>query len=127
MKEFIIKIWQKCFGKKTVQVTNIVEKEPVVSSAVETKQVQAAPLLQKLEKYLFKNYDFRFNVLTEQVEYACKGSEKYVLADQRTMNTFCIDARNQGINCWATPGTSSAVAAEPGARVCTSPRVTRRK
>ena len=100
MKEFILKIWKKCFGEKAVQVTNIIEKEPMDSSAVETKQTQTTSLLQKLEKYLYKNYDFRFNVLTEQVEYACKGSKKYVLADQRTMNTFCIDARNQGINCW---------------------------
>ena len=34
------------------------------------------------------------------MEYACKGSKQFLLADQRTMNTFCIDARNQGINCW---------------------------
>ena len=100
MKEFILKIWKKCFGEKAVQVTNIIEKEPMDSSAVETKQTQTTPLLQKLEKYLYKNYDFRFNVLTEQVEYACKGSKQFLLADQRTMNTFCIDARNQGINCW---------------------------
>ena len=57
MKEFILKIWKKCFGEKAVQVTNIVEKEPMDSSAVETKQTQTAPLLQKLEKYLLRNYD----------------------------------------------------------------------
>ena len=84
MKEFILKIWKKCFGEKAVQVTNIIEKEPMDSSAVETKQTQTTPLLQKLEKYLYKNYDFRFNVLTEQVEYACKGSKQFLLADQRT-------------------------------------------
>ena len=100
MKEFILKIWKKCFGKKAVQVTNIAENVTTHLPMANTKQEQASTLLQKLEKYLFRNYDFRFNVLTEQVEYARKGNKEYALVDQRTMNTFCIDARNQGINCW---------------------------
>ena len=100
MKEFILKIWKKCFGKKTVQATNIEEKGTTHVPTVNAKQEQASTLLQKLENYLFRNYDFRFNVLTEQVEYARKGDKEYGLVDQRTMNTFCMDARNEGINCW---------------------------
>lgn len=57
-------------------------------------------MLQKLEDYLFETYNFRFNVLTEQTEYAPKGSAEYQQADQRVMNTLCIEARTQGINCW---------------------------
>lgn len=57
-------------------------------------------MLQKLEDYLFETYNFCFNVLTEQTEYAPKGSAEYQLADQRVMNTLCIEARTQGINCW---------------------------
>ena len=57
-------------------------------------------LLDKLEAYLFTSYDFRFNVLTEQTEYRRKGREAFRQVEQRVLNTLCIDARSQGINCW---------------------------
>ena len=57
-------------------------------------------LLDKLEAYLFASYDFRFNVLTEQTEYRRKGGEAFRQVEQRILNTLCIDARSQGINCW---------------------------
>ena len=57
-------------------------------------------LLDKLEAYLFTSYDFRFNVLTEQTEYRRKGGEAFRQVEQRVLNTLCIDARSQGINCW---------------------------
>jgi predicted P-loop ATPase len=57
-------------------------------------------LLESLETYLFSHYDFRFNVLTEQTEYSPKNQADFNLVDQRTLNTLCIEARDQGINCW---------------------------
>ena len=57
-------------------------------------------LLDDLEAYLFACYDFRFNVLTEQTEYRPKGGETYAHVDQRVLNTLCMEARKQGINCW---------------------------
>ena len=57
-------------------------------------------LLESLETYLFSHYDFRFNVLTEQTEYSPKNQTDFNLVDQRTLNTLCIEARDQGINCW---------------------------
>ena len=57
-------------------------------------------LLESLENYLFSHYDFRFNVLTEQTEYSLKNQADFNLVDQRTLNTLCIEARNQSINCW---------------------------
>ena len=53
-----------------------------------------------MEIYLFKVYDFRFNVLTEQTEYRKKGESVFHLVDQRVLNTLCMKVRKQGINCW---------------------------
>ena len=89
MKEIIIKIWKKWFGQRAGQVKNTSKKE-----------IHPSNMLQRLETYLSDKYDFRFNVLTEQTEYAPKTETSYQMIDQRTLNTFCIDARSHGINCW---------------------------
>ena len=93
MIEKMKEIWRKWFGKEhdktTGKVTNSTEKKE-----------KANHMLQNLEAYLFKLYDFRFNLLTEQTEYTRKGENLYQQVDQRTLNTFCIDARTQGIPCW---------------------------
>ena len=89
MKEIIIKIWEKWFGQRAGQVKNTSKKE-----------IHPSTMLQRLETYLSDKYDFRFNVLTEQTEYAPKTETSYQMIDQRTLNTFCIDARSHGINCW---------------------------
>lgn len=89
MKEIIIKIWKKWFGQRAGQVKNTSKKE-----------IHHSTMLQRLETYLSDKYDFRFNVLTEQTEYAPKTETSYQMIDQRTLNTFCIDARSHGINCW---------------------------
>ena len=97
MKDMIVKLWKKWFGKiETESVQNNSVETPVV---VEKKKVKKS-LLTTLESYLFAHYDFRFNLLTEQPEYALKGQKQYQMVDQRVLNTLCIDARNQSINCW---------------------------
>ena len=96
MLEKMIVFLKKCFGK-SADVS--VKDEWVETPVVEKKNVKKS-LLAKLESYLFTHYDFRFNVLTEQAEYAPVGQDTYQLVDQRVLNTLCIDARNQGINCW---------------------------
>ena len=73
----------------------------VITTAVKAKQTpQKSSLLEDLETYLFSNYNFRFNVLTEQTEYSLKNEEVFHLVDQRALNTFCMEARKKGINCW---------------------------
>lgn len=90
----LLKEW---FGKRSV--------EPVKNESVETPEKKEVKnkklsLLDTLEEHLFGIYDFRFNLLTEQAEYAPKGNTHYQLADQRALNTLCIEARAAGINCW---------------------------
>ena len=90
------------FLKKWLAVKDVVKANQDVSETLAKTAVkkQRCSLLKDLETYLFARYDFRFNVLTEQPEYVLKGHKQYQLVDQRVLNTLCIDARNQGINCW---------------------------
>ena len=101
MKEMILKFWKRWFGKETAgQVMNPVCHETKAAVPKAEKPSAPLPMLERLEAHLFDRYDFRFNVLTEQAEYAPKGNDHYQLADQRTLNTLCIEARAAGINCW---------------------------
>ena len=103
MMKRLIEIWKKWFGKSSECVSRIPD------SFQEGKAGKCkSSLLDDLEAYLFARYDFRFNVLTEQTEYAPKGSAEYQQPDQRVMNTLCIEARTQGIRhlCLASITTS---------------------
>ena len=92
-----MKILKKWFGKRNVEVSEKQTIETPMKAEVKTKKNS---LLESLETYLFSHYDFRFNVLTEQTEYSPKNQADFNLVDQRTLNTLCIEARDQGINCW---------------------------
>lgn len=93
----MMEIWKKWFAKKGVSaVENTLNETPVKTEKKTPKQA----LLENLEAYLFARYDFRFNVLTEQAEYRRKGGEDFRQVDQRVLNTFCIEVRSQGVNCW---------------------------
>ena len=88
---------KKWFGKKSVEAVETPMEEVMVKSE---KSPKKSTLLEDLEGYLFSRYDFRFNVLAEQTEYAPKGSSVYKLVDQRVLNTLCMKAHKEGINCW---------------------------
>ena len=93
----MMEILMKWFKKSSVATTeNACVETP---STMEVKNKKPS-LLDNLEAYLFMHYDFRFNLLTEQAEYSPKGTADFKLVDQRALNTLCIDARSQGINCW---------------------------
>ena len=101
MKEMILKFWKRWFGKESAgQVANPVCHEAEAEVTKTEKPASSSPMLERLEAYLFSHYDFRFNVLTEQTEYSPKGQVNFKLADQRALNTLCIEARAAGINCW---------------------------
>ena len=99
MIEKMKQIWERWFGKKiepTCEETLATVPEPMATD--EKKKLPS--LLQRLEGYLFGKYEFRFNVLTEQAEFRKKGESVFVQVDQRMLNTFCMEAREEGINCW---------------------------
>ena len=97
MMKRLMKILEKWFGKRS---TTTLEKPSVGTTGKTEMKTKKPSLLDTLEAYLFTHYDFRFNVLTEQAEYSPKGKATFKQVDQRTLNTLCIDARGQGINCW---------------------------
>ena len=100
MKDMILRFWKKWFGEKAEQVVNNASEGVVASSSVKKENSEPSTVLQRLEKFLMSKYDFRFNVLTEQTEYRRKGEGTFRQVEQRALNTLCIDARSQGINCW---------------------------
>ena len=112
MLEKMKEIWRKWFGKKSVSVLESSSPKedvqpsecslhtPNLSQERNLKKQKNSSLLDDLEACLFARYDFRFNVLTEHTEYAPKGSPDYELVDQRVLNTLCLVARRNGINCW---------------------------
>lgn len=60
-------------------------------------------LLQELQSFMETTYDFRFNLLTEETEYRTQGtntSTAYRIADQRALNSLCMEAKTRGIACW---------------------------
>ena len=97
MMKKLMEILKKWFAKRNVEVS---EKQPVETPMKAEVKNKKNSLLESLENYLFSHYDFRFNVLTEQTEYSLKNQADFNLVDQRTLNTLCIEARNQSINCW---------------------------
>ena len=101
MFEKMKEIWKKWFGKKGVE-TSLNETMDVSAKTKEKTETtfKNSSLLENLEACLFDRFDFRFNVLTEQTEYAPKGTSIYELVDQRVLNTLCLVARKNGINCW---------------------------
>lgn len=79
------------------------DKQNVPSSltAPGSPLVADIPLMRQIEEFLSAHYEFRFNQLTEQPEYRRKRSRgSFIMADQRAVNTLCIEAQLQGINCW---------------------------
>lgn len=90
----LLKEW---FEKKNVSMVTHEAKETSMKKETNPRKLS---LLDDLETYLFDSYDFRFNVLTEQTEFRKKGENTFRLVDQRMLNSFCMEARKQNINCW---------------------------
>lgn len=59
-------------------------------------------LTQDVEKHLQSTYDFRFNQMTDTTEYRnrTEPESSFRPVNTRNLNTFCIEVRKQGINCW---------------------------
>ncbi len=75
------------------------EQKKRVKNRVITQEQEMGEALQD---YLLTQYDFRYNLLTEETEFRSNGSSHPVFAPigQREMNTLCMDARATGIKCW---------------------------
>ena len=96
LMNFLKKWWSKRHLEQTQMKDAVcVETRTEASPANESK-----PLSTKLERFLKKNYEFRYNVLTEQAEVRATGEQKFRAVTQRVANTLCLAAQEAGIPCW---------------------------
>lgn len=91
--------WYRSACKPAEPVKTVVEKDTTYCTSTCKK---TDDMLESLQSYLCTNYDFRYNLLSEQPEYKnrSEGEEAYRAVCQRDLNTFCLDARAHHINCW---------------------------
>ena len=59
----------------------------------------ANPKLEDLQNFLFENFDFRYNVLTDMPECKPKNTTTYRMIDKRMMNTLSMEAMMNGVDC----------------------------
>lgn len=55
-----------------------------------------------LQEKLAERYEFRYNMLTGQVEYRMKKDAgcEFCILDKRMLYTLCLEMRESGISCW---------------------------
>ena len=102
MKEMIRKVmeWCKLWNGETATAK---QADPSSDKREKEQAADNREVQDRLENYLWKHYEFRFNVLTEQPEYCAKGQgtdTPYKIVTQRTLNTLCLEAHRHRINCW---------------------------
>ena len=59
----------------------------------------ANPKLEELQNFLNANFDFRYNILSDMPECRRKDTTSYRMIDKRMMNTLCMEAMMQGVDC----------------------------
>lgn len=86
---------------------NTPKNEPKSEPQIQEAQMQEAhqqPVLltQQVIDFLKARYDFRYNLLTEETEFRPSGQRdiSFCRIDRRELNTFCLEAHKEGINCW---------------------------
>lgn len=94
LQNLMCKVWQMVKEVCMYQSVPVADRE---------KQAYAGnSLISRLEAFLRENYDFRYNLLTECTEYREKenNSLSFDMVNQRVLNSLCIGARKQGMDCW---------------------------
>lgn len=80
----------------------VVKNNRLVARATVSKLPKATEALCDMEAFLQQTYDFRFNQLSETSEYRLKNrtNHHFKPITSRELNSFCLKARKQGIDCW---------------------------
>ena len=89
-------------GHEHIYTAPLPDTAPPTGKKKETEQKQPVRLTQEVRTFLQKQYDFRYNLLTEETEYrpANKRAVPFEPVGKRELNTFCMEAHDQGISCW---------------------------
>lgn len=99
---FIQKLVRFLFGEwKSEPQKKAPALQPAKVSEPKT-QPRATDAMLQMEAYLENHYEFRFNRLTEETEYRMRKEKRgsFRVVGQRELNSFCIAARKEGIDCW---------------------------
>ena len=104
----IIQNWINSFRPDEIQPPpqssrNCTAEESRKKASEKPSKTKTDNLLQELQSFMETTYDFRFNLLTEETEYRTQGtntSTAYRIADQRALNSLCMEAKTRGIACW---------------------------
>ena len=59
----------------------------------------ANPKLEDLQNFLYANFDFRYNILSDMPECRRKNTTTYRMIDKRMMNTLSMEAMMNGVDC----------------------------
>lgn len=102
---FLCGEWKSETQKQVPALLSAKVSEPKVSEprVSEPKaQPKATDAMLQMEAFLEAHYEFRFNRLTEETEYRVRKekSRSFSVVGQRELNSFCIAARKDGIDCW---------------------------
>lgn len=94
IKEMFLRVVVKPLPDKVVASVKPVSAKPLA--------VEGNDLLARLEEFLRAAYDFRFNLVAEMTEYRRKADKDapFRTVGQRELNTICLAAQRNGINCW---------------------------
>lgn len=81
---------------------NLAESTPAKEVRIKEGNRQPVLLTQQVITFLNARYDFRYNLLTEETEFRPYGRRDISFRNigKRELNSFCLEAHNEGINCW---------------------------
>lgn len=82
-----------------VSVDNDLKDDDEQETGAESR-IQAA--MRRLNGFMRERYRFRYNVLTEQTEFAVNGTDdaEFRPADRRALNGMALAAIDSGVDCW---------------------------
>ena len=83
---------------------NVPKMQEIDEQEAYKQEVHKHPVLltRQVIDFLKVRYDFRYNLLTEETEFRPSGQREipFCRIDKRELNTFCLEAHKEGINCW---------------------------
>ena len=87
-------------------------EEEVINDEVDELKINSKrPTLPELEQFVRRDYDLRYNVLTEQTEYRRRddAQAEFSPATQRVYRTWLTDLQREGIEFWKIDGLRAAI------------------
>ncbi|MDR1161036.1 MAG: hypothetical protein LBK45_01730, partial [Tannerellaceae bacterium] len=93
---FIKRVFSLSRRKSCVSQQLVYKQETIRPEVVKREDISCVT-----EQFLKERFDFRINLLTEVTEFRPKNSSggRFRAVGQREMNSLCILARREGIDC----------------------------